>query len=32
MTADLLFMVNRTYVAGYSRMSARVVYGWGGDR
>ena len=30
-TADLLFMVNRTYVAGYSRMSARVVIGWGGD-
>ena len=30
-TADLLFMVNRTYVSGYSRMSARVVIGWGGD-
>ena len=27
--ADLLFLVNREYVAGYSRPSARVVIGWG---
>ena len=27
--ADLLFLVNREYVAGYSRLSARVVIGWG---
>lgn len=27
--ADLLFLVNRTYVGGFSRLSARVVIGWG---